>query len=192
MSGSNASPLTPLAVGTSDSGDFSSWYGRPIQIGDETYIVVECGAAIAASSQGKQLVTAISSGQATWVVSLATGIADPMLCGAIPSTLTAAIASGAAFLALRDSAKHQLLVLGSTTGSATVTGGAYVGALLKSGSGSTLIDVFTGTATSASVTGTTLDIHYAVNNAGYALAIQTGTAATQTWVRYRAPFRGAN
>lgn len=189
MSGSNGSNLTPLAVGTSDSGDFSSWYGRPVQIGDETYVMVECGPAIAASSQGKQLVTALSSGQASWVVSLATGLADPKLCGCIPSSLTAAIASGAAFLALRDSAKHQMLVLGSTTGSATVTGGAYVGALLMSNTGSTLGDVFGSVATSASVTGTTLDIHYAVNSAGKCLQIQTGTAATQTYVNYHAPFR---
>ncbi len=192
MTGSNASTFTPLAVGVSDSGDFSSWLGRPIQISEETYTMVQCGVAIAASSQGKQLVTALSSGTTNWVVTLATGIADPMLCGAIPSSLTAAIASGAYFLALRDSGFHQLLVLGSLTGSAALTGGCYVGAFLKSGSGATLIDVFTGTATSASVTGTTLDVHYGLSQCGQALQIQTGTAATAIYCRYRAPFRGAN
>lgn len=190
MSGSNASPLTPLAVGTSDTGDFSSWLGRPVQIGGEIFVVVECGPAIAASSQGKQLVTALTAGVPSWVVSLATGLADPKLCGVIPSTLTAAIASGSYFLALRDSPNHQMLVLGSTTGSAGLTGGAYVGALLMSNTGSTLGDVFGSTATSTAVTGTTLDIHYAMSNAGQCLQIQTGTAATQTYVRYRAPFRG--
>lgn len=189
MSGSYGSNLTPLSVGVADSGDFSSWLGRPVQVGDETFTVVQCGVAIAASSQGKQLVTALSAGVPSWVVTLATGLADPKLCGVIPSAHTAAIVSGTYFLALRDSANHQMLVLGSTTGSATVTGGAYVGALLMSNTGSTLGDVFGSVATSASVTGTTLDIHYAVNSAGKCLQIQTGTAATQTYVNYHAPFR---
>ena len=190
MTGPNASPFTPLSVGYADTGDqYDSWLGRQVQIGAESFVVVKCGPAIAASSQGKQLVTALSAGVPDWVVSLATGLADPKLCGAIPSTLTAAIVSGTYFLALRDSPNHQLLVLGSTTGSAAITGGAYVGALLMSNTGSTLGDVF-GAATSASVTGTTLDIYYAANSAGQCLQIQTGTAATQTYVRYRAPFRG--
>ncbi len=188
---SQACPWDVLAVGTVETGDFSSWLGRPHQINEETYVMAQCGAAIASNSNGKQLVTALSSGIASWVVTLATGIADPMLCGAIPSSLTAPIASGSYFWMLRDSPFHQLLVLGSTTGSAALTGGAYVGALLKSASGSTLIDVFSGTATSASVTGTTLDVHYAMSNCGQALQIQTGTAATAIYCRYRAPFRGA-
>ncbi len=62
MPGSNATLLTPLSVGVSDSGDFSSWLGRPVQINEETYVMVQCGAAIASGSQGLQLVTAISSG----------------------------------------------------------------------------------------------------------------------------------
>ncbi len=189
MSGTNASTLTPLAVGSSDAGDFSAWLGRPVQVGDETFVMVKCGVAIAASSQGKQLVTALTAGVPDWVVTLATGLADPKLCGVVPSTHTAAITSGYYFLALRDSASHQMLVLGSTTGSATVTGGAYVGALLMSNTGNTLGDVFGAVATSASVTGTTLDIHYAINAAGKSLQIQTGTAATQTYVNYHAPYR---
>ncbi len=190
MTGPNASPFTPLAVGTSDAGDFDSWLGREVQIGAETYVMVQCGPAIAASSQGKQLVTALSSGIASFVVSLATGLADPKLCGCIPSTLTAAVVSGSFFLALRDSPYHQMLVLASATGSATLTGGTYVGAFLISNTGSTLTDALGSAATSASVTGTTLDIHYVASNAGQSLQIQTGTAATQTYVRYRAPFRG--
>ncbi len=192
MTGSNATNFTPLPVGQSDSGDFSSWLGRPIQINEETYTMVQCGAAIATGSNGKQLVAALSSGQTSWIVTLATGIADPMLCGAIPSSLTAAIVSGAYFLALRDSSSHQLLVLGSLTGSAALTGGVYVGAFLKSGTGSFLVDLFTGAATSASVTGTTLDVHYGLSVCGQSLQIQTGTAATQVYCKYHAPFRGAN
>lgn len=188
MPGINASALIPLGVGVTDAGDFSACLGKPYMVGDETYVMVQCGAAIAASSQGKQLVTALSSGQASWVVSLATGLADPKGCGAIPSSLTSAIVSGTYFLALRDSSQHQLLVRGSTTGSAALTGGAYIGALLITGSGSDLIDVFGG-ATSASVTGTTLDIHYAASSCAQALAVQTGTVATQTYVRYHALFR---
>ncbi len=190
MSGPNASPLTPLAVGTSDTGKFDSWLGREVQIGAETYVMVQCGPAIAASSQGKQLVTAISSGIPSWIVSLATGLGSPLCCGAIPSTLTAAVVSGTFFLALRDSPNHAMLVLGSTTGSAAITGGAYVGALLITNTGSTLGDVFGAVATSASVTGTTLDIQNAANTCGQSNQIQTGTAATAIMVRYRAPFRG--
>lgn len=191
MPGSNASNLTPLAVGTTDPGDFSSYLGRPTTISEETYTMVQCGVAIASGSNGKQLVTAVSSGQASWVVSLATGIADPFCCGAIPSSLTGPITSGYYFLALRQSAFHSLNVLGSTTGSATTTGGVYVGAFLKTGTGSFLVDVNTGAATSASVTGTTLDIYYAMSSVGQALQIQTGTAATAIYCSYRAPFRGA-
>lgn len=188
---SQGTPFDALAVGTTDSGDFSSWLGRPHQINEETYVMVQANVAIASNSNGKLLVTAISSGQASWSVSLLTGIADPLHCGAIPSTLTNPIASGAYFWALRDSWAHQLLVVGSTTGSAAITGGAYVGAFLNACTGGVLQDVFTGAATSASVTGTTLDVHRGLSNAGQSLQIQTGTPATATWVRYRAPFRGA-
>jgi hypothetical protein len=182
MTGTNASLLQPLPVGQSDSGDFSSYLGRPVQVGDETYVMVQCGAAIAASSQGKQLVTALSSGVASWVVALATGLADSLNCGAIPSTLTAAIASGAYFLALRDSAQHVMLVRG------TATGTIAVGGSLCTGSGSDLINILTG-ASSASVTGTTLQIEQFANRSGRALTADTGVAAVTGSVAYRAPYR---
>lgn len=185
MSGTSGSNLTPLSVGQSDSGDFSACLGRPYQIGDETYVMVQCGVAIAASSQGKQLVTALSSNAPTWIVALATGLGDYTCCGAIPSTLTAAITSGAYFLALRDSACHSLSVLSLITGG---TGGIAAGTLLVTGTGATLRQAITG-AVSASVTGTTLDISFAVNNCGVALTAQTGDVAVATNVRYRAPFR---
>lgn len=182
MTGSNASQFTPLSVGSSDSGDFSAWLGRPVQVGDETLIVVQAGAAIAASSNGKQLVTALSSGVASWVVALATGLADTLNCGAIPASHTAAIVSGAYFLALRDSSQHVLKVRGTATGTISVGGS------LCTGSGSDLINILTG-ASSASVTGTTLQIEQFANRSGIALTADTGVAAVTGSVAYRAPFR---
>lgn len=191
MPGSYGTPLTPLAVGTSDSGDFSSYLGRPLPIEDETYIVVQANVAIATGSNGKQLVTAISSGQASWSVSLATGLADNACCAVIPWTHTAAIASGAYFLALRDSAKHVMLIRGTLTGAMEANG------LLCTGTGSDLINILTGTV--APVTGllsTSSGIGFVLGqmkaSAGKALIADTGIATVSGWVQYKAPFRAAD
>ena len=191
MAGSYGTPLTPLAVGTSDAGDFSSWLGRPVQIEEETYVVVQAAVAIATGSNGKQLVTALSSGQASWSVSLATGLADNACCAVIPWTHTTAIASGAYFLALRDSAKHVMLVRGLLTGAMEVNG------LLCTGTGADLINILTGN--TAPVTGllsTSSGIGFVLGQAkaaaGKCLTADTGVAAVSGWVQYAAPFRGAD
>lgn len=184
MSGSQGSPFTPITVGATDSGDFSSWLGRPSQIGDETYTMVQCGVAIASGSNGKQLVTALSSGSPTWVVALVTGVGEPLCCGMIPFTLVGPIASGAYFLALSRSANAAAMLLGATTGT---TGGTNSGSILITTTGALLAAAITGAVT-ASVTGTTLDIANIANNCGIALTSQTGTPATSGVVRYRAPF----
>lgn len=193
MTGSNASQFTPLAVGTSDSGDFSSYLGRPTQIEEETYVMVQASVAIASGSNGKQLQTIISSGQASWVVTLATGGVSAYLnCGSIPWTHTGPIAASAYFLALRDSRGHVLLIRGTATSTMTAT------QPVVAGTGADLINVFTGSsiaaltgeASTASGIGALLDRWG--NKAGVALTSDTGVAAVSGWVQYRAPFRGAD
>lgn len=184
MTGSNASTFTPLSVGVTDTGDFSSYLGRPTQVGDETYTMVQCGAAIASGSNGKQLVTALSSGSPSWVVALVTGVGEPLCVGMIPFTLTGPIASGAYFLALSRSANAAAMLLGAVTGG---TGGTNSGSYLMTTTGALLTAALTG-AVSSSVTGTTVDIANMANNCGLALTSQTGTPATSGVVRYRAPF----
>lgn len=192
MPGSQAAFLTPLTVGTSDSGDFSSYLGRPTQVEEETYVMVQASVAIASGSQGKQLQTAISSGQGTFVVVLATGGASAYLaCGAIPSTLTGPIAAGAYFLAVRDSYKHVMLVRGSVTGS------VIAGQPCVVGSGADLLAIFTGSLTAAltgvAATSSGLGVLFdgLEQKAGIFLNADTGVAAVTGWVRYRAPFRGS-
>ncbi len=192
MSGSPASTLTPLAVGTSDSGDFSSWLGRPIHINDETYVMVQAGVAIAASSNGKQLAAVLSSGIVTYsAVVLSTGDAVAFLtCGAIPWTLTSAIASGAFFLAVRDSYNHVMLERG------TLSGTVVAGMQLVTGTGADLVPVFTGAylaaLTGIASTSSGLGAIFGQLNAqaGVVLTADTGVVAVSGWVRYRAPFRG--
>jgi hypothetical protein len=189
MTGSNATPFTPLAVGTSDAGDFSSWLGRPVQIGNETYVICQANVAIAASSDGMQLVTAISGGAGNFIVSLATGAAGTAElhnCGAIPATHTAAIVSGAYFLALRDSPGHVLNVLAAVTGG---TGGIDAGGnMMATGTGSALAPVITGALT---VTGTTGMIENMGRAAGTFLEAITATTIVSGSVQYHAPFRGS-
>lgn len=193
MTGSNASPFTPLAVGTSDAGDFSSYLGRPTQVEEETYVMVQASVAIASGSNGKQLQTIISSGQSTFVVTLATGgVSSYLNCGAVPWTHTGPIAASAYFLALRDSRAHVLLLRGTATGAMVAT------QPVVAGTGADLINVFTGSAIAAltgeastsSGIGALLDRFN--NKAGITLTADTGVAAVSGWVQYRAPFRGAD
>ncbi len=188
MSGSNASPFTPLVVGQSDSGDFSSWLGRPVQIGNETYVMVQAAVAIASGKNGMQLVCAVSGGVGNFIVALATGAAGTAEfynCGAIPAAQTVAVVSGAYFLALRDSPGHVLLVTPATTGG---TGGVNEGTILMpSGTGSTLVPV--NTAAVGAVTGTTVQIENLGRAAGQSLELITAVVAVSASVMYHAPFR---
>ncbi len=190
MTGSNASNFTPLSVGISDSGDFSSYLGRPVQVGDETYVVMQCGVAIASGSQGKQLVTAVTSGLPTWVATICTGQVYNV-AGAIPSTLTVAIVSGAYFLALRDSPAHVLATIGA------LTGAVVAGEPMTPSTGGGLINLFTGSmgtiATGAStLTGLMTSMYALANSPGISLEAGTGIALITGMVKYHAPFRGAN
>jgi hypothetical protein len=190
MSGSHGSQLTPLSVGVSDSGDFSAWLGRPVQVGNETYVAVQASVAIASGSNGRQLVCANSGGTGNFVVVLATGAAGTAefyACGAIPSTLTGPIAASAYFLALRDSPGHVLLVTPATTGG---TGGVIEGTvLMAAGTGGTLVPVVTGAFT---VTATTAMVENVGRKAGQGLEAITAVVAVSASVAYHAPFRGAD
>lgn len=190
MSGSNASILTPLAVGTSDAGDFSSWLGRPVQIENEVYVMVKANVAIASGAQGLQLVCAVSGGIGNFIASLATGAAGTAEfynCGAIPSSLTVAVAAGAYFLALRDSPGHVLKVTAPTTGT---TGGVNEGTILMAaGTGSTLVPVVTAALVTTAAMST---VENAARKSGQALENITATTAVTCSVSYHAAFRGAD
>jgi hypothetical protein len=190
MTGSNASIFTPLTVGTSDSGDFSAWLGRPVQIDNETYVMVKASAAIASGAQGLQLVTVVSGGVGSFAVVLATGAAGTAEfynCGAVPASLTLAVAAGAYFLALRDSPGHVLKVTAPTTGT---TGGVNEGTILMAaGTGSTLVPVITA---ALSVTAVTSQVENLGRKAGQSLDSITATTAVTCSVAYHAAFRGAD
>lgn len=192
MTGSNASQFTPISVGVSDSGDFSSWLGRPIQSNEETYVMLQCGVAIASGSNGKQLVTTVTNGQATWVATLATGVGDYTHCGAIPWSLVGPIASGAYFLAVRDSAAHVMLLRGTFSGTVNA-GDSFI-----TGTGADLIPIFTQasggalTGLSSTATGVALLLSQFERRSGVFLTADTGVVAVSGWVRFRAPFRGAD
>lgn len=188
MTSTNASPFTPLSIGKTDAGDFSSWLGRPIQIGSENYTVMQCGVAIASGSNGKQLVTVFSGGIATWVATLCTGVADPYNCGMIPFTLTGPIVSGTYFLALTRSDAAVGLVHPVVSGG---TGGVATGTILVTGTGADLVVAYTG-ATTDTFTGATLaNVITFMNSSSVSLESNTGTSAVSGAIMYRAPFRGA-
>lgn len=186
MTGTNSSPFTPLSVAKTDTGDFSTWLGRPVEIGNETYTMVQCGVAIASGSNSKQLVTGLTTGAATWVATLATGVADPLVCGMIPPTLTGPIASGANFLALRDSDSTVGLVRPLVSGG---TGGVAVSTLLMTGSGSDLIAVYTAATTTSALWSDTLNVR---NAPALSLEANTATSAVSGAIAYHAPFRAAS
>lgn len=192
MTGSNAAALTPLSVGVSDSGDFSSWLGRPVQSNEETYVVCQASVAITGGQGGKQLATAISSGQGSFVVVLATGGAtNYAVCGAIPWSHTDTIAAGAYFLAVRDSSQHVMRLIGSATGA------MEAGGLLTVSTGALLTNILTGNAaplTGQAATASGLGVIFDgfKSQCGMCLTADTGVASVSGWVRYRAPFRGAD
>ncbi len=191
MTGSNASTFTPLTVGTSDSGDFSSWLGSPVQVGAETFAMVKASAAIASGSNGLQLVCAVSGGAGNFVVVLATGAAGTAEfynCGAIPSSLTAPIAAGAYFLALRDSPGHVLKVTAAVTGG---VGGVNEGTvLMASGTGATLVPVIT--IALAATPAASAQVENMGRKSGQSLETVTATTAVSASVAYHAAFRAAD
>jgi len=191
MTATYASNLQPLDVGTVDTGDFSSWLGKPIQIGGETYIMVKAvTGGIASSMNGRQLISYVSGGVINWNVAPATGAAgtaEYYCVGAIPSTLTSPITGSAYFLALRDSPGHVLSVKSEVTGG---DGGINSGTvLMPAGTGSALVPVITASLTT--ITAVTSQVENSGRRAGWALENITSTSIVSASVHYHAPFRGA-
>lgn len=172
-----SAPL-PIPVGQSATDPpFKSDIGRCYISGGNEYKLVKASVAIAAASQGKQLETArASDGTPTWVTILNVTAASPLVCGAIPSTLTGAIAASAYFLALIngvDTLQHT-----GTAASAITTG-----SMLVSGTASDLVRATTAVALPGD-----FDQH-GLLACGFSLTLNTGTALLPYATRYRAPLR---
>jgi hypothetical protein len=183
----------PFASGTVDSGRISTnMLGAPYQFGAETYILVQCltGTDIATGSNGKLLVTtntgigSVTAGP-SWKVGLSTGVAEPLIVGAVPSTLTQAISGAQYFMALRDSPAHALMTRPLVTGG---TGGIASGSILMSGSGSDLIAVFTAATT---ITAAQNDVINTARAPAVSLESLTAIVTASGLVAFHAPFRAA-
>ena len=167
-------PISPSESKTDPP--FKNDIGKKYWIGNNLYRLVKAGSSgIAAASQGLQVETAKSAGVPTWVATLNLTAANYMVCGAIPSTLTGAIAGSAYFLALVDGIDS--LYQTGTAASAITTGSALV-----SGTASDLVRSTTG------VLPADLDQH-GVLCCGFSLQLNTGTALLAYQTSYRAPLR---
>lgn len=169
--------LPPIGVGEAKTDPpFKGDLGKQYFSGKSLYRLVKAAAAIAAGSQGKQLATEVSGGVPTFVVDLNTTRGNFYVAGAIPSTLTGAIAASAYFLALV--AGHDDLVMTSTAASAITSG-----SILIPGTASDLVRAATGVAAA--------DIdEKVVAYCGFATEANTGAAAAVTSAaQYRSPIR---
>jgi len=170
--------LPPMAVGESKTDPpFKNDLGNQYPIAGNWYALVKAAAAIAASSNGKQVATALSSGVPTWAASLNTTRANQYVCGAIPSAHTAAIAISAYFLVLIDGTDD--LAQTGTAASAITSG-----SILIPGTASDLVRAATGVAAA--------DIdEKVIAYCGFSCEANTGTALLAYQTRYRAPFFAA-
>lgn len=182
MSGTRSAGFVPLSVGQTDTGDLSAWLGRPAQIDDSVYVVCQAASAIASGSNGKALVSPVTTGTATaapsYSVSLSTTTGSKKCCGAIPSTLTGPIAASAYFLALRDGVDALFL---TSTGASSIDSGT----LLMTGTGGDFIMMTTGVAFA--------DLENRAASCGWALTVHTGGSGITGSIscHFHAPFRGA-
>lgn len=184
MTSTQASNFQPLSVGVTDAGDFSSWLGEPVQIGTETYVMVQANAAIASNSNGKQLIAVVSGVNHTFKVTISTGgvLDQPLVCGMIPSTLTVPIVSNTFFLALRDSDAHVAQVLPSPFSSVTP-------AILMVSTGGSLTPVFTAATTVTATQDNVISVKYAP---AVGLDTLTTGVVVSGLVVYHAFYRGAD
>lgn len=170
-----SAPL-PIPVGqVATDPPFKGDLGRIYPSGGNMYKLVKAASSIAAGSQGLQLSTAFSSGVPTYACSLNTVAANFACCGAIPSTLTGAIAASGYFLALIDGV--DTLYQTGTAASAITTGSALV-----TGTASDLVRSTTGALPAD------FDQH-GVLCCGFSLQLNTGTALLPYVTRYKAPLR---
>jgi hypothetical protein len=184
MTSTQASNFQPLVPGSSDAGDFSSWLGEPVQIGSETFVMVQAGGAIASGSNGKQLIAAISGVNHSFRVTVSTGgvLDQPLVCGMIPSNHTGPIVSNSFFLALRDSDAHVAQVLPSPFSVVTP-------AILMVSTGGSLTPVFTAATTITSSQDNVISVKYAPS---VALETLTAGVVVSCLVSYHAFYRGAD
>lgn len=166
-----SAPL-PIPVGEAKTDPpFKADLGRIYFSGGNVYKLVKAASSIAAGSQGLQLASP-AAGTPTYAVSLNTTATNPLVCGAIPSTLTGAIAASAYFLALIDGV--DTLYQTGTAASAITTG-----SVLVPGTASDLVRATTAAPFLADT----------VSVCGFSLQLNTGTALLAYVTRYRAPLR---
>ncbi len=167
----------PIPVGESATNPpFKADIGKCYYSGNNLYKLVKATVAIAAASQGKQLESALGTSGPTWLVTLNATAANYAVCGAIPSTHTAAIVASAYFLALVDGVDE--LAQTGTAASAITTG-----SILVAGTASDLVRATTAVALPGDI-----DQH-GVLSCGFSLELNTGTAILPYFTRYRAPLR---
>jgi hypothetical protein len=171
-----SAPL-PIPVGTvATDPPFKNDLGRLYVSGGNLYKLVKAASSIAAASQGLQLATALSSGVPTYAVSLNTVAVNPLGCGAIPSTLTGAIAASGYFLALVEGS--DALAQTGTAASAITTG-----SILVTGTASDLVR-----ATTAVALPSDFDQHGRLA-CGVALQLNTGSTILPYQTNYRSVIR---
>jgi hypothetical protein len=168
--------VLPMAVGESKlSPPFAADLGKKYWSGNNLYRLVKAASAIAAASQGLQLATALSAGAPTFAVALNVTTGNHLIVGAIPSTLTGAIAASAYFLALMEG-QDSLATTSTAVGSITSS------SILVAGSASDLVRVTTGV--------TAADIDDRTNMCAKGLIVSTATTTALAYqVNYRAPIR---
>lgn len=178
----SASFINAIPVGQVDTtgvfgGDLGKEYLVDTVYGTNTYVVVKAvSGGIAAGSQGKQLAMSFSAGFPLNVVDLNVVSGNQLVCGAIPSTLTGAIAGSGMFLALvegTDSLSTTSTAIGSITSAAT----------LVTGTAGDLVRATTGVAFA--------DLDERVRGyCGFGMIASTATTTGLAYpVNYRAPFR---
>lgn len=171
----------PIPVGTVDTtgvfaGDLGKEYMVDTAYGSNWYVVCKAvSGGIATASQGKQVFMAFSAGYPLNAVDLNIVTGNQYVCGAIPSTLTGAIAGSGYFLALVEG---QDALLTTSTGVGSITSAS----VLVPGSASDLVRATTAVAFA--------DIDERSRAyCGFACTASTGTTALPYPVNYRAPFR---
>lgn len=168
--------VLPIPVGEAKTDPpFKADLGKVYFSGNNLYRLVKAAAAIAASSNGKQVATTNSSGVPAFSVDLNTTRGNPLVAGAIPSTLTAAIAASAYFL---------VLIQGNDDLAQTATAASAItmGSILIPGTASDLVRAATGVAAA--------DIdEKVVAYCGFSCELNTGTALLAYQTQYRAPLR---
>ncbi len=145
--------------------------------GGNEYKLLKASVAIAAGSQGKQVESVrAADGTPSWAATLCVTAASALVCGAVPSALTGAIAASGYFLALINGV--DVLQQTGTAASAITTS-----SVLVSGTASDLVRATTAVALPGDVA------QQGILACGFSLTLNTGTTILPYATRYRAPLR---